>query len=276
MARKKKYNQSVDDILSKYGVTQVENAETDPTVRESVEKRLKELDEENRKKTEDIAPVKTTTKVEEEKSDGLFSLFDDGWDQGDLIATIDKGLRRAGDWVGKSAMSGLASFNKSLTSTADVILGKPLQALGWKDNPVSKVADYYDEQYGVWKEEQKEAAEILGGGKGLNFAGEVIEGSVAALPDLLLATMTAGTSTATNLSTQAAYHGGNVLTKAGLTVEGMAKNPQFWMSFGRTYGNDYEEALNILEKKDAQAYAKAAFQHLCNLLRARPRQASLC
>lgn len=197
------------------------------------------------KETEDIAPVRTTvtkTEEKEEDEDRLFSLFDDGWDQGDLIATIDKGARKVGNWLGNTAMSGLASFNKGITSTADIILGKPLQAMGWEDNPISSAADYYDEQYGLWRNQREEATKELGGGAGLNFASDVVEGSVAALPDAILAYMTAGASTVGSLSTQAAYHGGSLLAKAGLTVESMIKKPSFWMSFARTYGSDYEEA----------------------------------
>ena len=164
-------------------------------------------------------------------------------------------------WLGDTAMSGLASFNKSITKTADIILGKPLQALGWEDNPISSVAEHYDKSYDYYKEKSKEETSKMGGG-GYKVASDIVEGTVAALPDAILALMTMGASTApstANLATQAAYRTGNLLTKAGLTTTSMAKNPQFWLSFTRTYGNDYEEALEKMEEKENNKKAKAAF-----------------
>lgn len=178
----------------------------------------------------DIAPVVTKTiltgtrKDKEEDDDGSFL-----------------------DLIGKSAMSGLASFNKGLTSTADVILGKPLQALGWENNPISSMADYYSEGYEHFKGKTDTAAQKLGNGVGVNAVRGLTEGTVAAVPDAILALMTAGGSkvaTTSTLATKAAYEGGNLLTKAGVTVETMMRKPQFWTSFARTYGTDYEEAKN--------------------------------
>lgn len=41
---------------------------------------------------------------------------------------------------------------------------------------------------------------------------------------------------------RAAKRSGNILTKAGITAQTMAQNPNFWMSFARSYGMDYENA----------------------------------
>lgn len=149
------------------------------------------------------------------------------------------------DLIGKSAMSGLASFNKGITSTVDVILGKPLQALGWENNPISAVAEHYSKGYDRFSQEAEEEEKKLGGSVGANIVRGLTEGTVAAVPDAILALMTAGGSkvaTTSTLATKAAYEGGNLLTKAGVTVETMMRKPQFWTSFARTYGTDYEEA----------------------------------
>ena len=153
-----------------------------------------------------------------------------------------------GGWLKNSAQAGFNSFNKGVASTADLILGKPLQALGWENNPVSLAKEYYDSTYESSKVSQQLYADRLGGGKGLDFAGEAVEGTTGAVPQALMALMSMGTSlstTSSSLATKAAYETGNVLTKAGLTVEGMMKNPQYWLSFIRTYGSDYEQAKEM-------------------------------
>lgn len=153
------------------------------------------------------------------------------------------------DWFGSAAKSGLGGFNKGITATVDLILGKPLQAVGWENNPISKLADFYSDEYDAFKYNTSLNAQRLGGGKGYEFAGSAVEGTVGAIPNALLALMTAGASTATTTSTltsQAAYQAanasGNLLAKAGLTTQAMAKNPQYWLSFAQSYGNDFEEA----------------------------------
>ncbi|MGM9601779.1 MAG: hypothetical protein ACI3W5_09425 [Faecousia sp.] len=152
------------------------------------------------------------------------------------------------DWLGASAISGLGSFNKSITGTLDYLVGKPLQALGWKNNPVSSVSDYYSDAYNAQAFNRNLYKEKMGGGKAYDIAGSIIEGTVAAVPDAVLAFMTAGSSagaTSSRLATNAAYMSGNFLTKAGITVQNMARNPSFWLSYGRTYSGDYEQAKSM-------------------------------
>ena len=157
------------------------------------------------------------------------------------------------DWAGSAAMSGLASFNKGITGTADLILGKPLQAIGWENNPISRVADYYSDTYDTYKYDQQLYADRMGGGEGLKFAGEAIEGTVGAIPHAILALMTMGTSlggsattttatTTSALASKAAYETGGVLARAGITTQTMARNPQYWMSVAQSLSGDYEEA----------------------------------
>lgn len=152
------------------------------------------------------------------------------------------------DWLGASVVSGLGSFNKSITGTLDYYVGKPLQELGWKNNPISSVADHYSDAYNAQVFNRNLYKDKMGGGKAFDVAGSIIEGTVAAVPDAVLAFMTAGSSTAassTKLATNAAYMSGNFLTKAGITVQNMARNPSFWLSYGRTYSGDYEQAKSM-------------------------------
>ena len=148
------------------------------------------------------------------------------------------------DWLGNAALSGLNSFNKGVTGTLDLILGKPLQSLGWENNPFSSTAEYYDNLYDNYTYDMNFQAEKMGGGKGFEYGGQLVQGVTGAVPDALVALMTAGASKAGSLATQAASSSGNLLTKAGITIQSMMKNPSFWTSFARTYSADYEEALN--------------------------------
>ena len=149
-------------------------------------------------------------------------------------------------WLGSGTKTGLNNFNMSLTNTADKILGQPLQKLGWENNPISKLDDYYTALYESSKYNTDLYKQKLGGGGGMQFAGEFVEGTTAALPNALLAIMTAGKSlegTAAGLIQKAAYQGASILEKAGMTTLNMIKDPQYWMSFGRMYGNSYDEAI---------------------------------
>ena len=209
-----------------------------------------EKEQERKKNQADIAPVKSTVTESGDEKDGDF------W-----------------SWLGNSAMSGLANFNKSITSTADLILGAPLKALGWENNPISKVADYYNDSYDEYKEKATTEAKILGsdkniGGMGNEYelAGAITESTIAAVPAAIMAIMSAGTSVAgsavatggtaasSSLATTAAMRSGNLLTKAGLTTQMMAKNPQYWLSFAQTYGNDYEQAVESGVDEDVALY----------------------
>lgn len=152
--------------------------------------------------------------------------------------------RTFGQWLKNASFAGLNSFNKGLLDTADVLLGNPLKAMGWENNPISKGADYYGDLYSSYRYNANVLAEKLGG-DAWNFATDATEGTMGAVPNALLAIMTAGqsvTASAGSLATNAVAQAGNFLTKAGLTVETMMRNPQFWMSFGRTLGSDYNEA----------------------------------
>lgn len=152
-----------------------------------------------------------------------------------------------GSWLSNSTMAGLNTVNKSFLQTADVLLGAPLRELGWEDNPISEGAEYYDNLYNTYRYNANLYAEKLGG-NAWNFGTDTVEGTVGALPQALLMFMTGGASATASTSTlmnNAAVQTGGVLTKAGLTVETMLKDPQFWMSFTRELGANYEEAKEL-------------------------------
>lgn len=165
-------------------------------------------------------------------------------------------IGNAAKWAGSAAGAGIAGFEKGLFDTADLLLGAPLREIGKQDNIFGKVAGFYGDIYGKAADyfgdiyasnayNREVYANRMGGGKGLEFAGSAIEGVMGAVPTAVLAMMTGGASlgaSTTELQTMAAYRAGNILSKAGITVQTMMQNPQFWVSFARTYGSDYAEA----------------------------------
>ena len=166
-------------------------------------------------------------------------------------------------WAGKSAEAGVATFGQGISGTLDLLIGKPMQALGWENNPISSLASYMDYNYNALKYNADLLGAKMGGGTGIKYGGQFLEGLGGALPDALLAFMTVGTSTATSLTQKAAYESGSILTKAGLTAQTMAKNPQFWISYARTLNSDYEEA-KALGANDYVAAIGATISSLVN------------
>ena len=159
---------------------------------------------------------------------------------------------------GDASMQGLAAFNKGITGTLDLLLGKPLQELGWENNPISSVADFYSDEYDKYANKTAKSIHEVGGGKGLEIFAQLTEGTVAALPNALLALMSGGTSLGASggsLAANAAYSGSSLLGKAGLTVQSMAKNPQYWLSFAQTYSSDYEQAVEAGVDENVALYS---------------------
>ena len=138
--------------------------------------------------------------------------------------------------AGNSAMSGLGTFNKGLFSTLDFIL--PTEFLGEYDF-VSNLNDYYSNQDAYWKQQKEES--VKDKSTATKILADIGEGTVAALPNAILAVMSGGSSAAgTALGTAPASTG--FFSTIGNTASTMAKNPMYWTSFAQTVGTDYEEA----------------------------------
>ena len=148
-----------------------------------------------------------------------------------------------GKWLGKQAMAGVDAFNKGIAATADFIL--PTEILG-KYDFVSNINDYYNKSYNnrVSAAQRSSASR----GKGWKTAGDLVSGTIAALPNAGISLMTAGLSGAANgissLGTAAssASKFGNTANAVKDTVKTMVKNPMYWTSAAQTLGTDYEEA----------------------------------
>ena len=153
-----------------------------------------------------------------------------------------------GSWLGKQAMAGLGQFNKGVTATLDFIL--PTEFLGRYDF-ISKLNDYYSNSSDYFNSEAQQSSASRG--KGWKTAGDVVSGTVAALPNAILAYMSAGTSLgatgtttlatgATALTSGASVTTGTTVSALKQVVNTTMRNPAYWTSAMRTLGTDYEEA----------------------------------
>ena len=141
-----------------------------------------------------------------------------------------------------AVFSGLSQFNKGLASTLDFFM--PTDFLGEYD-PFSRLNDYYakeNEYYG-----QRMADSVSDRSRAAQVAAEVGAGTVAALPNAVLALMSAGTSLAAQGTTQglqaaSAAANSGIAGAVGNAVSEMIKNPLYWSSYLQTAGTDYEKA----------------------------------
>lgn len=164
-----------------------------------------------------------------------------------------------------SLIQGADQAATGITSTLDWLFGRPLQALGWENNPISALNEKLqsekeqNRQYFAQKMEGDTSSQALS-----NIGAQV----VAALPDALLASLTAGGSVAAQATTkglQAASAAskaatGNKIIDAASTaasaLNGMVRNPQTWLSFSRVAGPSYDQAVyDGADNVKASAYA---------------------
>lgn len=189
-----------------------------------------------------------------------------GWQDNvsDFLEAIPASVQRGAD----SAYTGFTGF-------LDFVAGQPLEALGWKDNPISR-----------WNENaQAEAAANAAywddriDNRAAKLMADVGSQVVAALPDAVLAFATGGTSAAASGTTkalQAASRAGQATRAAGAAgtaarladsvvdaaraaapaTREMLSNRQYWLSFAQTAGNSFNAArAEGVDSAKATAYA---------------------
>lgn len=143
-------------------------------------------------------------------------------------------------WLGKNAMNGLSQFNRGVASTLDFIL--PTEFLGEYDF-IGKANDYYKKENERYADEAQKSS--VSRGKGWTTGGELVSGTVAALPDAIIAYMSAGASLGASAAptlTNTAAGSSSTLSKIGQSAKEMVKNPSYWTSVAQTLGTDYEDA----------------------------------
>lgn len=207
------------------------------------------------------APVKEETAIKADTSKGT-SVFDyknnKDWTSvvigGKEVSTVptrelskkEKALAEFDFWTAPIAAGG-SSLAGSFSSTLDAVIGRPLQKAGWENNPISALNQGIKADLENARKHREEAAKTLGRtGKGWGVAAEVTEGVVAAVPEALvsLATMGMGSATTATLADDALRATGTMLQRIGLTTSNMLKNPQYWTSFVREYGGEFEDAID--------------------------------
>lgn len=148
-----------------------------------------------------------------------------------------------------------------ITATLDWLIGNPLKALGWESNPISEWNKYV--QTNKEANEVYYAKNLANGSKAQKIVDEYGSATVAAIPQAIVAMMTAGSS----LGAQ----GAGALTAGGTQLAGteaaaaasaamnsskvagaaktvrdittaMAKDKNYWASFAQVAGQGYQDA----------------------------------
>lgn len=141
-----------------------------------------------------------------------------------------------GKWLGDNVMNGIGQFNRSVASTADLII--PTAGDFGGDSIVDRVIDYYKGDSDRLAQNAEKTNAIKGGNWGT--AGKLVSGTVSALPNAIIAMMSGGTSTgAVALESTASKGIGETMLSS---AKQLMKNPMYWSSFVQTAGNSYDEA----------------------------------
>lgn len=174
-------------------------------------------------------------------------------------------------WV----LQGADQAATGITSTLSMLEGAVMKPMGallgndqlYESGPFHTLNDYMQEA----KEANEEhfTPEYKKAGRVGEILGDVGPSVVAAIPQAVLAFMTAGTSAAAQGTTAGVQAAGQAAQGAGVartflnTLRNTAKNPQFWYSVLSTAGNEYEQA-KADGADDGRAYAYAALTGLLN------------
>ncbi|WP_312614291.1 hypothetical protein [Oscillibacter sp.] len=151
--------------------------------------------------------------------------------------------------AGGIATKGIDSAMSGLTSTADWLVGQNITGLGnvlgqdWSNNPISAVNRRIQQA----KETNQTYFQpnVERGGKAAEIVDKYGTATVAAVPQALAAVATAGMSAAGTTGLQAAsaaaQSSGAIVAVRGM-VQGLAKDPQYWLAFSQVAGDSYQQA----------------------------------
>lgn len=134
-----------------------------------------------------------------------------------------------------------------ITATLDWLIGNPLKSLGWESNPISEWNKYV--QTNKEANEVYYAKNLANGSKAQKIVDEYGSATVAAIPQAIVAMMTAGSSLGAQ-GASALTAGGTQLAGAEATAANtirnvtttMAKDKNFWASFAQVAGQGYQDA----------------------------------
>ncbi len=227
---------------ARYSLTDIHGKQYGP-VSYSAVKAIKETTPANRKIYKYTPVNEQEKKILESYLDVMAPVLDNGANTEKSNTSAEKTNEKKsgfGEWLGKNAWAGLGQFNKGLFATLDFLL--PTEFLGRYDF-ISNLNNYYHNASDKATEEAQKASASRG--KGWKTAGDLVSGTTAALPNAILAVMTAGTSLGTSglgAGIGAVSTSSSTAKLLGDSVKTMTKNPMYWTSFMQTLGTDYEEA----------------------------------
>lgn len=161
--------------------------------------------------------------------------------------------------LGRSVEAGAGAFNSAVTSTLNAGRNAlmELEAIingGWDKEsrkfvkgdspitaslfqPVAELNDYTKETTAGLQQSATERWSRYG--KAGDIANQLTQGTVAAVPNAILAMATAGGSAAATLTPEAS---GLTATVAN-AVQKLSKDPMYWTSFIQSFGNGYDDAI---------------------------------
>ena len=132
----------------------------------------------------------------------------------------------------ESVEKGIADTSAAITGGIDFIFGNFLKGFGWENNPISAVNEYYQGLKRRKDEDLAKAVEKTGKGKAAEYGATLISGTVAAIPNLIIAGMSGG-------ALAVGQAGGKVVPALGK----MIRNPAFLYSFETSLYPEYEYAV---------------------------------
>ena len=133
------------------------------------------------------------------------------------------------DIFSESVDSGIVNIGANIVGGGDLVLDK---IVGWKNNPLSKASEKLQKRALEEQEEVMKAAERTGKGSIAEFSAKVIVAITEALPEVAIALMSGGGSTAATTA-----------TKLGKIWKSTAANPNFWYEAETQLYPIYKEAL---------------------------------
>ena len=147
---------------------------------------------------------------------------------------LDKINKEAEEKFGKDIFSeavdsGIVNIGANVIGGGELLLDK---VVGWENNPLTKANERIQKRAAEEEKEVMEAVERTGKGSLAEFSANVIVAITESLPDLALALMTGGGSTATK-----------AVTKIGKIWKSTAANPNFWYAAETQLYPIYREAL---------------------------------
>lgn len=162
--------------------------------------------------------------------------------------------------------AGAYGFHSGVTKFLDATIGKGLNKLGFENNIINQINNKVTGEYERIAEYANNTALSIGDLQ--NTGGQIIQGIMGMLPDVIIALGTGFASKGASLTTgglkSIANEGvkqtakastmklvGNSVLKYGddfynttqKAITSAAKNPLYWTSFTRTYGTDYFDAI---------------------------------